>query len=244
MHPIICKIGPLTVYSYGVMLTVAVLVCSFLLTREARKRGFSPDILLDLVFWAVMGGIIGARVFYILLNLDFYIQDPIEIIMLQHGGLAFQGGLLGGMLTGLLFIRKHSLSLLTTLDLVAPYVALGHAIGRIGCFLNGCCFGREVPWGIYFPSHQANLHPTQIYESIGLLAVFIILKKRERNIKYPGQIFIWYLVLSSALRFVNEFYRADHIDLWMGLSIFQIVSLVILFGSLYANTLIKSRSRK
>ena len=244
MHPLICKIGPLTVYSYGVMLTVAVLVCSLLLTREAKRLGLSADIVLDLIFWIVVGGILGARLFYIALNLEFYLEDPWEIIMLQHGGLAFQGGLLGGILSGLYFIRRHALPLLPTLDLVAPYIALGHAIGRIGCFLNGCGYGKEVPWGIFFPSHQANMHPTQLYESAGLLVIFLILKRCERSIKYPGQIFVYYLMLSSVLRFTNEFFRADHIELWMGLSIFQIVSVGILIMAFYASAHIKSRTRK
>ena len=148
MHPIICQIGPFTVYSYGVMLTVAVLVCSFLIGKEAKVRGLPPEKMLDLVFWVVVGGIIGARLFYILLNAGFYWDNPLEMLMLWHGGLAFQGGLIVGFLSGCYFIRKNSLPFLPTLDLLAPYVALGHAIGRLGCFLNGCCYGKEVAWEI------------------------------------------------------------------------------------------------
>src|SRR5262245_10396095 len=100
MHPILCQIGPLRIYSYGFMLAVAVLLCASLLGPEAKRRGQNPEDILDLVFWIVMSGIIGARIFYILLNWQFFLSDPAEILKLHHGGLAFQGGLVGGFLGG------------------------------------------------------------------------------------------------------------------------------------------------
>ncbi len=244
MYPIICHIGPLTVYSYGLMLAVAVLICAFFLSKEASRRGIPPELILDLLFWVVLSGLAGARAFYIFLNLDYYIHEPLEIFMLHHGGLAFQGGLIAGFVAGIVFLKRKSLPLLSTLDFLAPYIALGHAIGRVGCFLNGCCFGNPVSWGIYFPSHHAHLHPTQLYESMGLLIIFLFLKRRECHSKYPGEIFILYLVFSSLLRFVNEFFRADHAEIFLNLSIFQIVSLIILGVAVYVNTIIKSRFGK
>ena len=243
MHPVLCQIGPLHIFSYGLMLAVAVVVCSLLLVREAPHRGLSPDILMDLVFWAILFGIIGARVFFIFLNLEIFVADPLEIVKLQHGGLAFQGGLIGGFLAGWIFMRLKKMAVLPTLDLIAPFIALGHSIGRIGCFLNGCCYGRPVSWGIYFPVHHERLHPTQLYESFGLLLLFFFLKWYEKRKHADGEIFFSYLVLAAALRFVNEFLRADHADVVWGLSIFQLVSIGIFIAGLYGKTFLQSRRR-
>ncbi|OGX32122.1 MAG: prolipoprotein diacylglyceryl transferase, partial [Omnitrophica WOR_2 bacterium RIFCSPHIGHO2_01_FULL_48_9] len=169
MFPIILKIGPVTIYSYGLMMAVAVMVCVFLLSRDARSLGISSEKIFDFVFWVVLSGIAGARLFFILLNLDYFVRDPLEIVMLQKGGLAWQGSLIAGTVAALVYIRKQKLPLAPFLDIIAPYVALGQAIGRLGCFLNGCCYGKPLAWGIYFPVHQASLHPTQLYDALGLV---------------------------------------------------------------------------
>lgn len=232
MFPTICKIGPLAVHSYGLMLAIAVVVCSLLMSRDAKVFGIKEEIIYDLVFWVTLFGILGARIFFVLLNLELFLNDPKEIIMIQRGGLSWQGGLILGSLTAIWYMRKRKLSFLKTLDLAAPYIALGQAIGRIGCFLNGCCYGREVSWGIYFPVHHANLHPTQLYSAFGLLIIFFVLKKFRNSSGVPGQVFILYLVLASTQRFFVEFFRADHTVLWGRLSIFQFVSLGIFLAGL------------
>ncbi|MCC6758806.1 MAG: prolipoprotein diacylglyceryl transferase [Candidatus Omnitrophica bacterium] len=233
MHPTIGQIGPLTIYSFGLMLAVAVVVCSSLLSRDAKKAGISQDIIFDFVFWVILAGIAGARIFFILLNLGDFIANPQQIIMISNGGLAWQGGLIFGGLTGLFYIKRKKLSLRVMADLSAPYLALGQAIGRIGCFLNGCCYGREVSWGIYFPGHDAHLHPTQLYEAAYLLAAFFVLKYLQKKSLIRGEIFTVYLMLAAAGRFMNEFFRADHINTAVGLSIFQLVSLGVFFVGLY-----------
>ena len=225
------------------MLAVAVVVCSFLLAREARRRGTDPNVLMDLVFWIVLFGILGARVFFIFLNLDIFVADPMEIIKLQHGGLAFQGGLIGGFLAGWIYMRLKKMPVLSTLDLIAPFIALGHSIGRIGCFLNGCCYGKPVPWGIYFPVHNERLHPTQLYESFGLLLLFFLLKRYEKRPHADGEVFCVYLILAAALRFPNEFLRADHTEILWGLSIFQLVSIGIFAAGLYGQSVLQGRRR-
>ncbi len=244
MFPVICKIGPLSIYSYGVMLALAVIICSFLLAKDAQRLGIAKETIHDLVFWVVVSGIIGARIFYILLNLDLFIKDPLEIIMIQHGGLAWQGSLILGTLGGLFFIKIKKLLLWQTLDLVAPYIALGQSIGRIGCFLNGCCFGKEISWGIYSPVHDAHLHPTQLYCSLGLFLIFLFLKKYQKTVKVVGKVFVVYLLLAALLRFSVEFFRADHDIVVFGLSIFQIICIVIFLSGLYVNSLINRHSRR
>ncbi len=236
------------------MLAVAVIVCSFFLSRESRRIGIDPEMIFDLVFWIVLSGILGARLFFILLNLPFFLQNPLEIIMIQHGGLAWQGGLVGASLTGIVFIRKKGWPLLKTLDLVAPYAALGQSIGRIGCFLNGCCYGKPAPWGIYFPVHDARLHPTQLYASGGLFLIFLVLKftqKRSSKLResgapeyVDGKIFVLYLLLASAWRFIVEFFRADHREIFFSLSIFQLVCLGITGVALYVTTRLQGSPKK
>lgn len=231
MHPILFTIGPFTVYTYGVMLAVAVLVCSYLLSRDAMAYNMSRDASYDLVFWCLVGGIMGARVAQIFIEWPYYSRHLWETVMLQKGGLAWHGGFLGGFLAGLWFVCRRKLKLRFVLDLVSPYLALGQAIGRIGCFFNGCCYGKPVSWGIYFPSYEARLHPTQLYETAALLAIFIILTY-ARNLKHrPGFIFILYLLLASVERFVVEFYRADHAVLYLGFSLAQYITLgIFVFG--------------
>ena len=161
--------------------------------------------------------------------------------MLQRGGLAWQGGLVTGTLTALFLMKKKRMPVASTLDLLAPYIALGQAIGRLGCFLNGCCYGKEVSWGIFFPVYQAYLHPTQLYDSLGLFVLFIILKKYEKVNTQKGSVFILYIILASVQRFFIQFYRADHIPIFMGLSIFQISSLIIIAMAIYAYLYFKRR---
>jgi phosphatidylglycerol:prolipoprotein diacylglycerol transferase len=195
-----------------------------LASREAKKYSLNPDMIYDFAFWVILAGILGSRIFFILLNLDFFIANPREMVMIQHGGLAWQGGLFLGSVVALVYIKVKKLALGLMVDLVAPYLALGQAIGRVGCFLNGCCYGREVSWGVYFPAHDSPLHPTQLYDFVGLLLIFFVLKQTKRNSRFSGEIFSLYLLLASIERFINEYFRADHTELYAGLSIFQVVS--------------------
>lgn len=241
MFPVICKLGPFTIYSYGVMLAIAVVVCAFLMSREAHRWNIPATLVFDLVFWVILGGLLGARLFYVFLYSNFFIQHPLEIMMIHHGGLAWQGGLIGGMAAGLWFIKRKGLSLPRMLDFAAPYAALGQSIGRVGCFLNGCCFGKEAAWGLYFPVHHAFLHPTQLYCSFGLFLIFLVLKWYQKGSRIPGMVFVLYLFLASALRFGVEFFRADHEILSGGLSIYQWLCLGFILGALYAHAYLKRR---
>ena len=243
MFPSICKIGPFTVYSYGLMLALAVFLCSYLLSRDVKKQGMESDFVFDFVFTCVLSGILGARIFYVYLNLDYFLSYPLEIIMIQKGGLAFQGGLLMGVIAAIIFIKRKGIPVLLFFDLVAPYLALGHSIGRIGCFLNGCCFGRAVSWGIYFPVHDAHLHPTQLYATLGLFFIYVLLKLYQKSSTITGQVFVLYIILASTLRFFIEFFRADHELIFAGLSIYQLNCLVFIMIGTYVYARLKSQRR-
>ena len=231
MHPEICRFGPFTVYSYGLMLVFAFVVASWLACLEAKREGMDPDILFNFAFLAFVCGVIGARIFYVLDNLREYLAHPIEIFMLSHGGLAWFGGLIGGALSGILYLKIKKIPIYKTLDLIVPFVALAQAIGRIGCLLNGCCFGRESAAGIYFPAQQAVLIPTQLYSSLLLLVIFVILRLLQDRPHKTGQIFFAYLFFYGCKRFMVEFWRADSLPVFFGLTLFQLLSFgLVLFS--------------
>lgn len=227
MHPLICKIGPVSVYAYGLMLATAYLVSSFLATRKAKKSGVDPQEVFNLGFIILIFGIIGARLFYILLHFNYYTGNLKEAIMLQRGGLSWFGGLFAGSSAAALYIKKRKMNLYRTLDLVIPFVALGQAIGRIGCLLNGCCYGKVSAGGFYFASAKAVLVPVQAYACLLLLIIFLILRRAQERPHKDGTIFFLYLFLYSLKRFFIEFLRADNPTFIFGLTIFQLISLLI-----------------
>lgn len=232
MLPEICKIGPLTIYSYGLMLVAAFFVCAYLASAQAKKEQVEPEKIFNLCFYIFISGIIGSRLFYVFNNAHFYLRRPLEIIMLQHGGMAWFGGLIFGTATAIIIIRKNKINLLKTLDLLIPFIALGQAIGRIGCLLNGCCFGRVSKFGIYFPVFDQVLIPTQLYSSLLLLLIFVILRRMQDRPHRLGQILCSYLFLYSIKRFFIEFFRNDSPKMFYGLTLFQILSLAMFVSSL------------
>jgi len=206
------------------MLATAVLVCTYFLSLDAKRYQIPKETAYDLVFWCILWGILGARIFYVFIEWPYFSNNLLEIPMLQKGGLAWQGGFLGGALAGVCFARSKKLSLRPLLDLSAPYIALGQSIGRIGCFFNGCCYGKPVAWGPYYPALHARLYPTQLFECAGLFIIFLILKKAQTKPHQAGFIFVFYLWLAAIERFIVEFYRADHDLLWGSLSLAQYVA--------------------
>ncbi len=228
MHPIICKLGPLTLYSYGLILVFAFSIAISLASFQTRRYGLSPDLISNLSFIVIISGIIGARLLYVILNLDFYINNPIEIFMLSHGGLAWFGGLISGLVFCVVYLRYKKQDVYKIFDLLIPYVALAQAIGRIGCFLNGCCFGkRNLFFGIYFPVHDAILIPTQLYSCLALLVIYFLLRKRQEMEHRKGEILYLYLLFYAVWRFFIEFFRGDSRIFIFGLSIFQLISIAL-----------------
>ena len=242
MYPVICKFGPLTVYSYGLSLVLAFGLATFLLSRQGRYLGLNPEFFFNLSFIILLSGIIGARILYVILNINYYYNHPVEIIMFTHGGLAWFGGLILGIFSCIVYLRYRGLEIYKIFDLAAPYVALAQAIGRIGCFLNGCCFGKEnLRFGLYFPVHSAILIPTQLYSSLALLGIYIILRIKQVRIHKKGEIFYLYLFLYSLWRFFIEFFRGDSKIFIFHLSLFQIFSIALFTLSVIMLIRIKKR---
>lgn len=215
MHPILFDTGQITLYSYGTMVALGFLIATYLVIRELRKNPvIEPNQAVDLVLVILIFGIIGARLLHVFLNMGIYFKQPMQILFLNRGGLAFHGGIVFAVLASLFYLTKKHIPIRKTGDLIVPYVALGHAIGRIGCFLNGCCFGHSA-------------HPTQLYSAAGLFIIFLILKRMYRKKHFDGQIFFSYLIIYPAFRFFIDFLRADLEPVWIGLTISQFLSLSI-----------------
>ena len=224
MLPILYKCGFVTVYTYGVFVALAFFVTTSLLSFDAKKRHLDENALYNLCIVVLLCGIIFARIFYVALNWDFFKENPVEIIQLQHGGLVWFGGLIGALGCALIYLRIKKMPLLETMDFMVPYIALGQSIGRIGCFFNGCCYGKETTtWGIYFPVHGQILFPSQILDSLTLLLIYFLLKAVSQG-RAKGIIFSLYLVLAGLQRFLMELLRGDQRPFYFGLSIFQWIS--------------------
>jgi len=228
MHPIFFSIGPMTIRWYGVMAAIGFLLATVLITMNRKRANMSDNQASTLLFIAIIGGVVGARIFYVIQNWSKQFSGNfLEIFRIDHGGLVFYGGFflaVGGIIV---YCRKSKLDMVRVLDVFTPAMAIGHAMGRIGCFLNGCCYGNVTHscLGVHYPEGStawlkfsgAPLHPVQLYEACGniiLAAVmFILLRRTKRGIPIAS-----YLTLYGILRFSDEFFRGDHSfdQLWLG----------------------------
>lgn len=222
MQPIAFQLGPITVHWFGICIAAAFLVGMWTAVRRAPRIGVPGEIIADLVVpWLLIGGVIGARAMFVVTYWkDEFVGKPWwEIFMIQRGGLVFYGGLIGSSMAVILFAFIKRVSLWKLADILAPSIALGSMFGRIGCLLNGCCFGRacEMPWAIRFPHDHATggqpVHPTQIYDALLNLTLYFGLAWLFRNRrKFDGQIFAVYLMCYAVTRSTVEFFRGDYSD--------------------------------
>ncbi|MBI3695280.1 MAG: prolipoprotein diacylglyceryl transferase [Acidobacteria bacterium] len=221
MFPRLLQLGPFTLYSYGLLVAQAFLVALFVASRLAERSGIDRDRVTNLGVAVAIAGIVGAKVLLVVSDFSYYARNPGQIFSmatLQAGGVFF-GGLAAALATAFWYMRRWRLPALRTADAFAPALALGHAIGRLGCFLAGCCWGRpsSVPWAVTFTRTLAHelvgvplgvaVHPTQLYEAAAELIVFAVLWVRFRRPHPDGAIIGLYLVLYSAFRFAIEFFR-------------------------------------
>ncbi|NVM56917.1 MAG: prolipoprotein diacylglyceryl transferase, partial [Desulfobacterales bacterium] len=189
MYPVLFRIGPFALHTYGVFVAMAFLSAIALALREARRLGEDADQILDLCFYVLIAAIVGSRILYVVINWPTFEQDPMEIVRIWHGGLVFYGGFIGALLTAWLYIRRKGLQLWKTADIMAPAIAFGQFVGRIGCFFAGCCYGRHfnLPWAITFTHPESlapkgiSLHPTQLYSSLNGLLIFALLMWLRRK---------------------------------------------------------------
>jgi phosphatidylglycerol:prolipoprotein diacylglycerol transferase len=241
------------------MLAVAFLTGVTLAQRAVKRKGIDPDTIADVGLWLLISGVLGARIMFMILNPRLFpISQPINFLKIWEGGLVFYGGVIAALPVGVLVLRRKKADVWHLADVLAPFMALAHGIGRIGCFLNGCCYGKpsNVPWAISFPkfvdetglvtgspvylyqldrslitadaARSLPVHPTQIYAVLGLFAISAILLLLWKRRAFKGQIFWSYLVLYSLFRFGNEFLRADNAPVLFGLTISQLIGVPVL----------------
>lgn len=213
------------------------LAASFLLFANMKLRGLNYDNVNDLTIWTIISGIIGARSFYVVQFWNEYKNDLWQIIRIDRGGLVFYGGFIAAILAIIFYCRKRKISFLGTLDVIAPSLALGHAFGRIGCFLNGCCFGKpcNLPWAVEFPPGSfpfnrypfQKIHPVQLYESAFNFMLCVALCVFLRKNKTHGKTAAFYLVAYGIARFILEFFRGDNEKISAGLTISQIIGIFV-----------------
>ena len=217
MYPILYKIGPIHLYTYGFFLALGFLTAILVAGREAKRLGLPEGHFYDLCFYIILAAIVGSRLLFVIVDPVPFLQNPLRIFAVWEGGLVFHGGLIAALATAFFFMRRHQMPWRPTLDSLAVGMPLGVALGRIGCFMAGCCFGKptDLPWAVAFTHPeslcpiQEPLHPTQLYEAILSTMVFGVvfwLRKRKR---FDGQILATYFLLAGLVRFTVEFFRAS-----------------------------------
>ena len=222
MYPLLIELGPLSIYSYGVLLATAYIAGLRFALQRAERAGLNGQRVMDLGILVIISALLGAKLMLLLVDFDRFTSDWSQLLVLLKSGGVFYGGLLLAVPLSWWYIRRYKLPLWTTCDLFAPGIALGHAIGRMGCLMAGCCYGQatEVPWAITFTNTLAAanvgtplgvaLHPTQVYEAIAELLVLGLLLTGERRWRpFAGRTFWTYLLMYPLARIVIEFYRGD-----------------------------------
>ncbi|MGQ9705985.1 MAG: prolipoprotein diacylglyceryl transferase [bacterium] len=243
MYPILFHLSEqITIRSYGVMLAIAFFVGIFIARRFAKKDGVKPALITDLSFWIILATIVGGRLLYVLMNLKEYIKHPIDIVRIWQGGLIFYGGFFFSILVAIWFFKRNKINVWKGLDILSPPAAIGYAIARIGCFLNGCCYGKETKCflGIKFPLSSSagihfvgqKIHPTQLYAMLANLVIFLILWFSYPKKRFDGQIFWSYIFMYSIYRFLIEFIRGDKSPLAFGLTSIQYITIVLFISSI------------
>ncbi len=238
MHPILLDAGPVTIYSYGVLLAAAYLLGLWLGVRRANAAGLDGTRVLDLGIWVIIAALVGAKGLLFIVDFEHFTSSREEFVSLLRSGGVFYGGLIAASLTCIYQLRKHKLPLWKSGDLFAPGIALGYTVGRLGCLMAGCCYGKptQVAWAVTFtdPAAAMNvgtplgvpLHPTQIYESLAGLVILVILLATERRGKpYEGRTFWQFVLLYAVSRFVIEYFRGDDRGMAGMFSTSQLISL-------------------
>jgi phosphatidylglycerol---prolipoprotein diacylglyceryl transferase len=264
MHPILLKIGPLTIHTYGFLMAVGVALGLWFIYVQAKKGGLDAVRIMDAAFYTIIVSLVGAKVVLFLSNAGYYIGSPKELFSLARSGGVFQGGLLFGTVYALWYFHRKKIPTWKTADLIGPALAMGHGFGRIGCFSAGCCYGSSctTPWAVVFKSQYAAqltgvhlnepLHPVQLYEAIlnflNFGALFLILRKK----KFDGQVFSFYIINYSVIRFFTEYFRGDHADkiyfirgatAFSSLSLPQLACVVGLIGGIVLFIVLRRRGR-
>ena len=254
MHPVLIRMGPVTLHTYGLLVAAGFLVGLLLAARRAVQEGIPSENIMDLGFFVLLAAVIGSRLLFVLVSPGHYLSHPLDVLRIWEGGLVFYGGLILAVPTALWYVKKHCLDTWQVADIFAPSIAIGHAIGRLGCFAAGCCYGREahsLPWAVTFSDPEClaktgvPLHPVQLYESLGEFIIFLILVTLRRYPSFRGRLFLTYILLYSLLRLSLEFFRGDEVRgfLFSSLSVSQGVSIAAAAAALVSLKRLREKYR-
>jgi len=233
MHRVLLDLGFLRIYSYGACAAAGFLLGLMVFVRSGRRDGFAEQELYLLALGTILGGLVGARLLYIVNHWTYFARFPARVLQLWRGGLVFYGGLVVGLAVLIAMSRRRQIPFLRVADLIAPAVCLGLAVGRVGCFLNGCCYGRPWAWGVVFPPDSAagqafpgqRLIPVQLISSASLVVLYLVTRMVGGRSTRAGQSMAVFLVLYGLYRFSIQFLRGDYPQVAFGLSEPQWVSL-------------------
>jgi phosphatidylglycerol:prolipoprotein diacylglycerol transferase len=247
----------LAIHTYGLLVGLGFVVGTYFAVRQGRKSGLAPADMLDLCFWLIVSGLMGGRLGFMAVNIREYLAEPFGVLRFWEGGFVWYGGFIGALAAGWLFVRFKSIPFLKAADSVIPGVAIGHAVGRLGCFAAGCCWGRACspayPLGVVFTDPEAlapkgiPLHPVQLYEAAGEGLIFLVLLRIAGRRKYNGQVLLVYMTLYPVLRAVLETFRGDFQRGFLiegVLSSSQFVSLLVFAAALVTQVVIHIRAKR
>jgi phosphatidylglycerol:prolipoprotein diacylglycerol transferase len=259
MHPILFTAHlfghSLTVHSYGVLLMIAFLAsvgwaCKTAEKHKSEPGAIDPTDILDASVWMILAGVVGARALFIALDWSDYRAHPATWFQIWEGGISFHGALLGGLIAMIVYCRIKKIPVLRFGDIAAAPVMLGYAIGRVGCFLNGCCYGAptNLPWAVRFDDDGVwtkPSHPTQIYSTILSTVFFIALIRLYPRRKFDGQVFCWYMILAAVERFVMEIWRASFTStvIAFGLTDVQFLCIALAAGGSIGLAILRRRAK-
>jgi len=223
MHPILVHTRWLDIYTYGVLVAVGFLVGIAVAAHRARREGLRPEQISDLGVWLIVSGMLGGKLFHVIFFWnDFVAGWRAEGLRSLREGFVFYGGFICAAIGAVVYLRAKRLPIAKVLDILAPCLALGHAFGRLGCFFYGCCYGKvcALPWAARFPQPHTMagtpVHPTQLYEVIGNIALFFGLSAFAKRKQFDGQVWWLYVLGYGILRFVIEFFRGDYSAYYLG----------------------------
>lgn len=235
MRPTLFTIGSIPIHGYGLMLAIGFLVAIFVASHRAKKRDIPSQNVFDLGLYILVSALLGARIFHFFQHLDEY-SSFWSVFKVWEGGLVYYGGFLLALAVCIIYLYQKKLPIGKFLDVIGPPMILGLGIGRIGCFLAGCCFGKEtsLPWGVPVKwtlmeasNINLHLHPTQLYSFISLFIIFIILINLEKYMRFSGQLFLLTVISYSLFRFLIDFLRYYSVDERIGfLATSQVISII------------------
>lgn len=248
MYPVLLQIGNFELRSYGVIVALSFAIAVWVSTKEAERKGLDPRLIQDFAVYGLLGGLVGARIYFILFsNPAYFLQNPWELLALWHGGIGVIGSLIGGSLVAIWYCRKRNISLLKFGDILVPGIALAQTVGQFACLLNGDSYGKptDLPWAITYSDPRSlaplniRLHPIEIYEMAAYFLVFLLVWKIRKHYRIDGFTFFIYFAGYGMARFILDFFRGNPAIFASAIQAAQVFGAAMILASLVGFLLLK-----